>query len=128
MRLLLDTHLLLWAAGPSPRLSSQARRLIEDPANEPLASAASLWEIAIKSMLGRPSFPIDAALFRRNLLNNGYRELAVTGEHAVALATLPPLHKDPFDRILVAQALAEGLTLATKDAMLARYGTPVVWE
>ena len=125
MRLLLDTHLLLWAAGPSPRLSSQARRLIEDPANEPLASAASLWEIAIKSMLGRPSFPIDAALFRRNLLNNGYRELAVTGEHAVALATLPPLHKDPFDRILVAQSIVEGIMLLTADPVVAQYPAPV---
>lgn len=125
MRLLLDTHLLLWAAGPSPQLSSQARRLIEDPANELLASTASLWEIAIKSALKRPNFSIDAALFRRNLLNNGYRELAVTGEHAVAVATLPPLHKDPFDRMLLAQSIVEGIMLLTADPVMARYPAPV---
>ena len=121
MRLLLDTHLLLWAAGPSPRLSSQARRLIEDPDNELLASAASLWEIAIKSALGRPNFPVDASLLRRNLLNNGYEELAVTGEHAVAVANLPPLHKDPFDRMLLAQSSVEGMALLTRDDRLLQY-------
>ena len=125
MRLLLDTHLLLWAAGPSPRLSSQARRLIEDPDNELLASAASLWEIAIKSALRRPNFPVNASLFRRNLLNNGYEELAVTGEHAVAVANLPPLHRDPFDRILVAQSVVEGITLLTTDPLVAQYPAPV---
>jgi PIN domain nuclease of toxin-antitoxin system len=125
VRLLLDTHLLLWAAGPSPRLSSQARRFIEDAANELLASTASLWEIAIKSALRRPSFPVDAALFRRNLLNNGYRELAVTGEHAVAVAALPTLHKDPFDRMLLAQSIVEGITLLTADPVVARYPAPV---
>ena len=85
MRLLLDTHLLLWAAGPSLRLPSQARRLIDDPQNELFASVASLWEIAIKSALERPNFKVSAPLFRRNLLNNGYRELAITGEHTVAV-------------------------------------------
>lgn len=125
MRLLLDTHLLLWAAGPSPRLSRQARRLIEDPDNELVVSIASLWEIAIKSGLGRPNFRIDAALFRRNLLNNSYQELAVTGEHAVAVANLPPLHRDPFDRLLVAQSLVEGITLLTSDPQVAQYPAPV---
>ena len=119
MRLLLDTHLLLWAAGPSPRLSSLARRLIEDPDNELLASAASLWEIAIKSALRRPNSPLDASVFRRNLLNNGYQELAVTGEHAVAVASLPPLHRDPFDRMLVAQSIVEGIILLTSDPLVA---------
>ena len=125
MRLLLDTHLLLWAAGPSPRLSSRARRLIEDPDNELLASAASLWEIAIKSALRRPNFPVDASLLRRNLLNNGYEELAVTGEHAVAVANLPPLHRDPFDRMLVAQSIVEGIMLLTSDPLVAQYSAPV---
>ena len=125
MRLLLDTHLLLWAAGPSPRLSVQARRLIDDPDNELVVSAASLWEIAIKSGLRRPNFRIDAALLRRNLLNNSYQELAVTGEHAVAVANLPPLHKDPFDRILVAQSIVEGITLLTADPLVAQYPGPV---
>ena len=121
MRLLLDTHLLLWAAGPSPRLSVQARRLIDDPDNELVVSAASLWEIAIKSGLRRPNFRIDAALLRRNLLNNSYQELAVTGEHVVAVANLPPLHKDPFDRMLVAQSIVEGITLLTSDPLVAQY-------
>ena len=125
MRLLLDTHLLLWAAGPSPHLSSRARRLIEDPDNELLASAASLWEIAIKSALRRPNFPVNASLFRRNLLNNGYEELAVTGEHAVAVANLPPLHRDPFDRMLVAQSVVEGIMLLTTDPLVAQYPAPV---
>ena len=125
MRLLLDTHLLLWAAGPSPRLSAEARQLIEHPRNELIASTASLWEIAIKSALRRPNLRVDAPLFRRNLLNNGYRELAVTGEHAVAVAGLPSLHKDPFDRILVAQSIVEGVMLLTADPVVAQYPAPV---
>ena len=125
MRLILDTHLLLWSAGPSPRLPREVERLIDDTGNELLFSAASLWEIAIKSALRRPNFRVDAALFRRNLLNNGYRELAVTGEHAVAVASLPPLHKDPFDRILVAQSVVEGITLLTTDPLVAQYPAPV---
>ncbi len=125
MRLLLDTHLLLWAARPSPQLSSRARRLINDPDNELVVSAASLWEIAIKSALRRPNFRLDASLFRRNLLNNGYDEMAVTGEHAVAVANLPPLHRDPFDRILIAQSIVEGITLLTSDPRVAQYPAPV---
>jgi PIN domain nuclease of toxin-antitoxin system len=125
VRLLLDTHLLLWAAGPSPHLSARARRLIDDPDNELVVSAASLWEIAIKSALRRPNFRLDAPLFRRNLLNNGYNELAVTGQHAVAVANLPLLHRDPFDRILVAQSIVEGITLLTSDPRVAQYPAPV---
>jgi PIN domain nuclease of toxin-antitoxin system len=125
VRLLLDTHVLLWAAGPSPRLSAPARRLIEDPDNELLVSAASLWEIAIKSALKRPDFPANASLFRRNLLNNDYRELAVSGDHAVAVAGLPPLHRDPFDRMLVAQSIVEGILLLTADPLVAQYPAPV---
>lgn len=125
MKLLLDTHLLLWAAGPSPRLSLGARRLITDGDNELFASTASLWEIAIKSALRRPEFQIDPALFRRNLLNNGYGELPVTGEHAVAVANLPTIHKDPFDRLLIAQSIVEGIMLLTGDPVVARYPAPV---
>ena len=125
MRLLLDTHLLLWAAGPSPRLSAQARRLVDDPDNELVVSAVSVWEIAIKSGLRRPNFRVDAALFRRNLLSNSYQELAVTGEHAVAVANLPLLHRDPFDRILVAQSIVEGITPLTSDPRVAQYPAPV---
>ena len=125
MKLLLDTHLLLWAAGPSPRLSAEARRLIDDPGNELLASTASLWEIAIKSGLRRPNFRVDAALFRRNLLDNGYHELAVTGQHAVAVTNLPPVHKDPFDRMLLAQSIVEGIMLLTADPVMAQYPASV---
>jgi PIN domain nuclease of toxin-antitoxin system len=125
VRLILDTHLLLWSAGPSPRLSRQAQRLIDDTDNELLFSAASLWEIAIKSALRRPNFRVDASLFRRNLLNNSYRELVITGEYAVAVAGLPPLHRDPFDRILVAQSIVEGITLLTADPLVAQYPAPV---
>jgi PIN domain nuclease of toxin-antitoxin system len=103
MRLLIDTHLLLWAAGQPARLSPQARDLISDPANEVQFSAASMWEIAIKAGLGRADFRVDPNQLRRALLNNGYRELAITGEHAVALTSLPMIHRDPFDRLLLAQ-------------------------
>ncbi len=125
MRLLIDTHLLLWAAGQSARLSPQARSLIADPGNELLFSAASLWEIAIKAGLGRPDFSVDAARFRRGLLTNGYRELAITGEHAVAVTGLPIIHKDPFDRLLLAQSIVEGITLLTSDTVMAQYPASV---
>jgi PIN domain nuclease of toxin-antitoxin system len=123
--LLLDTHLLLWAAGPSPRLSSEARLLIDDLENELFFSAASLWEIAIKSGLRRLNFRVEPLLFRRNLLYNRYQELSVTGEHAVAVANLPLLHNDPFDRLLVAQSIVEGITLLTADPRVAQYPGPV---
>jgi PIN domain nuclease of toxin-antitoxin system len=121
VRLLLDTHILLWAAGQPEKLPKAARRLLDDPENDPVFSAASMWEIAIKQSIGRDDFRVDARLLRRGLLDNGYLELAVTGAHAIALDTLPPLHKDPFDRMLVAQARVEGITLLTSDALLAKY-------
>ncbi|HJU20141.1 MAG TPA: type II toxin-antitoxin system VapC family toxin [Stellaceae bacterium] len=121
MRLLLDTHVLLWAAGQPERLSKSARALIEDRQNALLFSSANLWEIAIKHALGREDFRVDVRLLRRRLLVNGYEELAITGEHVLALGTLPPLHKDPFDRLLVAQAIAEDVTLLTVDPIVARY-------
>ncbi len=121
MKLLIDTHLLLWAAATPERLSPEARTLIEAPETEPVFSAASLWEIAIKTGLGRADFTLDPALLRRGLLDNGYQELAITGAHAVAVTTLPPLHRDPFDRLLVAQALVEGLALVTADESLRGY-------
>lgn len=125
MKLLLDTHLLLWAAGQPERLSARAKKLLSDPDNELLFSAASLWEIAIKNTLGRPDFHVDARVLRRGLLDNGYLELPVTGQHAVGIDSLPPLHKDPFDRLLLSQALVEGVTLLTRDDALARYAGPV---
>ena len=125
MKVLLDTHLLLWAAADPHRLPAAARDEIENPANELVFSAASLWEVSIKSALGRPDFSVDSRLLRRGLLDNGYHELPITGEHAVGLAALPPLHKDPFDRILIAQALAEALVLMTVDERIAKYPAPV---
>jgi PIN domain nuclease of toxin-antitoxin system len=125
VRLLLDTHLLLWIISQSRRLSAQARDLIGDPENELSFSTASLWEVAIKYRRGRDDFQVDPRLLRRGLLNNGYQELAVTGEHAVAVADLPPLHGDPFDRILVAQSIVEGITLLTTDPRVAQYPAPV---
>lgn len=125
MRLLLDTHLLLWAAGPPARLSPQARRLIDDPENELSFSVASIWEIAIKHGRGRGDFRVDPRLLRRSLIENEYRELDVTGEHAVAVAGLPLLHRDPFDRILVAQSIVEGILLLTADPVVAKYPAPV---
>jgi PIN domain nuclease of toxin-antitoxin system len=125
VKLLLDSHLLLWAAGAPERLPAAARTLFDDPANELLFSAASLWEIAIKQGLGRSDFHIDARVLRRGLFDNGYAELPVTSEHAVAIDTLPPIHRDPFDRILVAQAQVEGITLVTSDATIAQYPGPI---
>ena len=125
MKLLLDTQLLLWAAGQPSRLSPKARKLLNDPAHELLFSAASLWEIAIKRTLGRDDFRVEPRLLRRGLVDNGYGELPITSQHAVGIDALPPLHTDPFDRLLLAQALAEGLTLVTSDAQLAAYPGPV---
>ena len=125
MSLLLDTHVLLWAAGVPDRLPAAARTLIENPATELVYSAASLWEVAIKNGLGRADFSVDPRLLRRGLLENGYTELAVTGAHAVAVDALPPIHKDPFDRLLVAQAQIEGVTLVTADEVVGRYPGPI---
>jgi len=125
VKLLLDTHLLLWAAGQPTRLSAKARRLVSHPANELLFSAASLWEVAIKRGLGRSDFQVDTRLLRRGLLDNGYSELPIRSDHVVATESLPPIHKDPFDRVLVAQATVEGIMLLTSDAVVARYPGPV---
>lgn len=125
MKFLLDTHLLLWAAGSPDRLPAATRQLIEDSQNELFFSAASLWEVVIKHALGRSDFHVDARVLRRGLLENGYRELPITSEHTVNIAGLPPIHKDPFDRILIAQALVEGITLLTADVLVAKYPGPV---
>ncbi len=125
MKLLLDTHIVLWAVGEPHRLPSDARALMEEVATELVFSAASLWEIAIKNGLGRVSFSVDPRLLRRNLLEHDYRELPITGAHATAVDLLPPIHRDPFDRILISQAQIEGLTLLTADSTLARYPGPI---
>ena len=124
-KLLLDTHLLLWAAAEPSKLPSAARKLIENLKNELLFSPASLWEVAIKRGLGRKDFTVEPRLLRRALLDNGYLELPILSAHAVAVDGLPEIHKDPFDRMLVAQALTEGVTLLTSDPMVGRYPAPV---
>jgi PIN domain nuclease of toxin-antitoxin system len=125
MKLLLDTHLLLWAAGRPDRLSTAALRLVDAQANELLFSAASVWEVAIKRGLGRGDFQADPRLLRRGLLDNGYIELPILSDHVVAIESLPPIHKDPFDRLLVAQATVEGITLLTSDEVVAQYPGPI---
>jgi PIN domain nuclease of toxin-antitoxin system len=121
MKLLLDTQILLWASEPSPKLPRWAAALIDDPENTVLFSAASLWELAIKRSSGRADFDVDPRIFRASMLECGYQELPIRSEHAVAVSDLPPIHKDPFDRMLVAQSLVEGITLLTSDPVVARY-------
>jgi PIN domain nuclease of toxin-antitoxin system len=124
MRYLLDTHILLWAA--AGKLPRSAAEYVEDEANELYFSAASIWEIVIKRRLNRKDFEIDPTLFYRGLCSAGYEELFVTAEHALAVEMLPMLHKDPFDRLLLAQAISEELIFLTADETLARYGRPVI--
>ncbi|MCY4648527.1 MAG: type II toxin-antitoxin system VapC family toxin [Gammaproteobacteria bacterium] len=125
MTFLLDTHLLLYAAGMPERLPSVARTLLENPESDLAFSAGSLWEVAIKNGLGREDYRVDPRLLRRGLLENGYTELPVASSHAVAADLLPPVNSDPFDRILVAQAQIEGLTLLTLDPLIGRYPGPI---
>ena len=129
MRLLLDTHLLIWAAGtyagPASPMSREADAMIDDPANILCFSPASIWEVAIKHAQGRPDFGTDPQALRRALLDNGYVEIPITSEHTAAVSFLPPIHKDPFDRILIAQALVEGVTLLTADSAMAQYPGPI---
>jgi PIN domain nuclease of toxin-antitoxin system len=125
MILLLDTHLLLWAAGLPDKLSTQAREMIENPEHRLWFSVGSLWEVTIKSGLNRPDFRVDSRLLRRGLVENGYEELPISSQHVLAVAHLPDIHKDPFDRLLVAQAECEGALLLTMDDVVARYPGPV---
>ena len=124
MRLLLDTHTLLWWRDDSPRLSSRARSEIADATNEILVSVATLWEISIKRMLGKLSFPDDLEEVVRE---ESFGLLPISFKHLRRLETLPGLHRDPFDRMLVAQALTEGAPLVTNDRALLAYGAPTLW-
>jgi PIN domain nuclease of toxin-antitoxin system len=125
LRFLLDTHLLIWASSSSWLLSKAARELIEDPENDLIFSSISIWEIAIKCGLERPDFDVEPRILRRGLLDAGYRELAFTSDHAFAISGLPPMHKDPFDRALIAQATSEGIIFLTADKVLEGYSAVV---
>ena len=126
MNLLLDTHAQIWAAFSLPKLSVRAAALIADQGNRKFFSAASIWEISIKARLGRADFRVDAIALRDGLLANGYAGLYVTSSHAIAAARLPFAHKDPFDRMLLAQAVEEKLTPLTADAALIAFGPPLL--
>lgn len=121
MKLLLDTHLLLWAAADHPALPAEARCAIEEGPSTLYFSVASLWEIVIKRSLGRDDFQVDARVLRRGLRDAGYEELSVEAAHVLEVASLPPLHRDPFDRLLIGQAIAEGIVLWTHDEQIRRY-------
>jgi PIN domain nuclease of toxin-antitoxin system len=127
MKLLFDTHLLIWAtySENNELLPVGAAALIDDPRSELLFSSASIWEMAIKQGVRRGGFDWEPRLVRRGLLDHGWSELPITSDHALAVTSLPSLHKDPFDRILLGQAVAEGVALVTVDEMLIRYGSPV---
>ena len=125
MKLLLDTHLLLRASEDSPSLPALASSLITDSESELFFSVASIWEIAIKHAKGLETFNARPGAVWDGLLENGYAELAVLGKHAVAAGNLPSIHKDPFDRMLIAQAMVEGITLLTADHVIARYAGPI---
>ncbi len=125
MKLLLDTHLLIWAAEGATALSAVAKTLINDPANQPIVSVVSIWEVAIKHRLARADFQIDPSTLRHLLLANGYGELPISSRHAIGVANLPPYHKDPFDRLLFSQATVEAMTLLSADPALARYPGPI---
>ena len=125
MRLLLDTHVLLWAAADSDRLPSDVRAWLEDGANHVYFSAASLWEIGIKSALGRKDLRIDLPMLQTAVESIGFLELPVTGAHAIGVTRLPRVNRDPFDRLLVAQSIVEQLILVTHDGVLRPYGSTV---
>ena len=126
MKLLLDTHILLWAAEGNARLSDQARALLEAEDTLPFFSSVSIWEVAIKTGLGRDTFDVDPRLLRRGLLASGFVELPVTGEHAIEVRTLEAHHRDPFDRMLIAQSRVEGMTLVTADALILQYAGKII--
>lgn len=125
MKILADTHILLWASDHPERLSKATRLLLSDSGNELYFSPMSIWEVAVKGALEREDFRFDPRVLRRNLLENGYLELPLTSDHALAVQGLPPIHKDPIDRLLIAQATVEGILLLTTDRQIARYPGPI---
>jgi PIN domain nuclease of toxin-antitoxin system len=125
VKLLLDTHLLLWSAGYPEKLSKKAAEWIDAKENELFFSSANIWKVVIKRALGREDFKVDPRVLRRGLFDNGYSELPIASEHVVAIENLPLIHKDPFDRVLIAQAQVEGITLLTVDPKIAEYSGPI---
>ena len=125
MKVLLDTHLLIWAANSPKRIPAGTRELTDDERNEIFFNVASIWEVAIKRSLQRNNFDVDPRLLRRGLLDQMYVELNINSHHALQLLSLPPLHRDPFDRILIAQATVEGITLLTADPLIKQYPGPI---
>ena len=127
MKFLLDTQLIVWAFYEQKRLSPQARSIMEARDNQLTFSAASLWEIAIKRGQGKREFQFDPRILRRTLLDAGYIELPVLGQHSVEVDILPPIHKDPFDRLLAAQALDLRIPLVSRDRVFDLYGVRRIW-
>jgi PIN domain nuclease of toxin-antitoxin system len=125
MTFLLDTHFVVWIPINDHRIGKAGRIILSDPANRFLFSAANLWEIAIKRARRGGNFAYDPRAIRKHMLANGYEELPVEGSHAVAVDSLPLIHKDPFDRLLIAQAMVEGITFLTTDTTIARYPGPI---
>jgi len=125
MKFLLDTHFVLWVPVDDRRISSQARAILRNPGNQFVFSVTSIWEIAIKRGLHRRDFMFDPREMRRLLIENGYEELTLQSHHVVAVDSLARIHKYPFDRILIAQAMVEGITLLTADPVIARYPGPI---
>jgi PIN domain nuclease of toxin-antitoxin system len=126
MRFLLDTRLLLWALNDPERLGAATRDAIEDPANDVLFSTASIWEVAIKTRLGRPDFAVRPETIAREALARGFAELLIRWQSASIVSDLPMHHRDPFDRILLAQAITEPVHFYTVDRKLAPYSSLVV--
>jgi PIN domain nuclease of toxin-antitoxin system len=125
MRLLLDTHFVVWVSVEPSRVPEAAVPILNEPEAELWFSVASIWEVAIKTGLGRAGFKVDPNQLRLNLLANGYQELPITSDHVIAVADLPRVYGDPFDRLLVAQSMLEQLELVTCDSQLAHYGGPI---
>ncbi|MCL4146349.1 UNVERIFIED_CONTAM: hypothetical protein GTU68_054467 [Idotea baltica] len=125
MRLMLDTHFLIWSVREKERISERLAARLTDPENTLVFSVVSLWEIAIKHGRGRPDFHFDPVVVRPGLLAQGYEEQPITGPQVIATASLPDIHRDPFDRLLVTQAHFEGITLLTSDPLVAQYPGPI---